>query len=92
MRQEKIKENKMNELLRLEKIDGGYNVLTKNGKKVGVFEVGHDGYYYYWSDLKGYFNSSFCREIADKLDKVNEKWDKEITEYFEQEQKEKNNG
>lgn len=50
-----------------------------NGKTIGTFEILDDGYfYYYFPDIlvPGAVDSSLLKEIAEKLEEVNEPWDK----------------
>jgi hypothetical protein len=43
-----------------------------------------DGFVYFWaSRVAGAMTSRELRDIADELDKRNEKWKKQIDEYFE---------
>ena len=42
-----------------------------------------DGYFYFWPELRGgAWEAWIMKLIADKLDKINEKWDNEINETF----------
>ena len=57
--------------------NGSFQVFYENGCYVGDFMVGDDGYLAYWPVQKeGYITSYFMRAVADKLDELNEKWDK----------------
>ena len=57
--------------------NGGFMVYWENDVYVGDIIVGDDGYFAYWPAKKnGYATSYFLRAIADKLDELNEKWDK----------------
>jgi hypothetical protein len=42
-----------------------------------------DGFIYFWASRNGALNSQQLRQIADELDKRNEKWQKQLNEYFE---------
>jgi hypothetical protein len=45
--------------------------------------AGDDGFYVYWPTNKfGTFDSRLLRQIADFLDWLNEPWQKQIEEYF----------
>lgn len=67
--------------------DYSYNVKIYNNPDMGKIEPLEDGYYYYWPVLRpGCWSSSMMREIADKLDELNEPWDKQVMEYHEQEE------
>ncbi len=51
----------------------------KNSYLVGTFEIGDDGYWYYcFPDVNngGLVASFILKELADKLDELNEPWDK----------------
>lgn len=43
-----------------------------------------DGYYVYWPRQcgKGYYTSEVLKAIAHELDRLNEPWDKDINDYF----------
>lgn len=41
------------------------------------------GYWHYWPTGNGALASWLLREIAEELDKRNEKWDKEVNEFFD---------
>jgi len=59
--------------------DWRYALHLDNGKIIGTFEVLDDGYfYYYFPDIlvPGAVDSSLLKEIAEKLEEVNEPWDK----------------
>jgi hypothetical protein len=46
-------------------------------RKRGDFEVGDDGYYYYWpANADGALAPYHLRWLADELDKMNAGWDK----------------
>ncbi len=65
--------------LSIESRTGSYKAYWNNGNKIGDFLIGDDGYYAYWPIQKsGYITSCFMREVADKLDELNEEWDKII--------------
>jgi hypothetical protein len=44
---------------------------------MGDLIVGDDGYYAWWptTNISGYIDSWVLRELADKLDELNKKWD-----------------
>ena len=54
--------------------------IPKHIKKNIVLDV--DGFYYYWPDGNGHYAPHHLREIADELDRMNEPWEKQIEEYF----------
>jgi len=60
--------------------NGSFKVYWENGVYVGDFIIGDDGYLAYWMEgtRKGYVTSYFLRAVADKLDELNERWDKII--------------
>lgn len=49
------------------------------------FEKGDDGYvmWHPCSIISGGMTSKQLRELADELDRRNEKWDKEVNDYFD---------
>ena len=56
-----------------------YSVRTKNGKLIGEFIRDVDGYFYFWSENNlGAWPSHLLRDIADKLDEINQLWDEHI--------------
>ena len=56
-----------------------YSVRTKNGKLIGEFIRDVDGYFYFWSENNlGAWPSHLLRDIADKLDEINQLWDEHV--------------
>jgi len=56
-----------------------YSVRNKNGKLIGEFIRDVDGYFYFWSENNlGAWPSHLLRDIADKLDEINQLWDEHI--------------
>lgn len=70
-----------------------YKLFADNNKEIGSFELDVDGFYYLWlkEDSKGCWASHTLREIADKLDEVNEFYNKNINEFFKKEQEKMDN-
>jgi hypothetical protein len=67
-----------------------YKVYYENHVFVGEFIIKEDGFYDFWPEHPskgGYWSSYILREIADKLDKLNAPYEKDLDEYFA-----KNNG
>ncbi len=63
----------------IKKDNGTFDIVYYNGVNLGTFEYGADGYLYYWPLLKsGCWASQPMREIANLLDSLNDKWDKEV--------------
>lgn len=64
---------------------GRYEVLHENGVSLGQLFAKEDGFYDWWPTQwnGGYIPSYILREIADKLDELNQEWGKNIDEYFE---------
>ena len=56
---------------------GQYRVHHYNGVIVGDLLKGDDGYYVWWPipDRHGYIPEHVLRELADKLQELNEDWD-----------------
>ena len=81
-------------LIRTTKTSNGYNIYYENNKLLGQLEPLEDGYYYYWpnEDLQGCWDSHTLRAIADKLNELNEPWDRQINDYFEKENMENEGG
>lgn len=56
-------------------------VQANNGVKAGEILMGDDGFYQFWPELRGgYWPSYAMREIADKVDSMNEAWEKKLEE------------
>jgi hypothetical protein len=52
-----------------------------NGVRFGCFSKEVDGYFYFkcdWAMSQGCFPSQFLRSLANRLDELNEEWDKEV--------------
>lgn len=43
-----------------------------------------DGFYKYWPEGKGCLTAEDLRILADGLDRLNESWQKQLDEYFDQ--------
>jgi len=59
----------------------------ENGKYIGDFIVDDDGFFYFWplkDNWWGCWASYILREIADKLDELNQPWSDQIDQYFEE--------
>lgn len=81
MYREKCMNLSSQDLLKLEKCDGGYEVYFENNVKLGHFLMDVDGYYYWWpmEDMgKGMWAPYVLRALADKLDDLNYPWDDQI--------------
>lgn len=61
-----------------ERKDGTIKVYAPNGTHLGDLLMGDDGYYEFWPELNraGYWPSWVLRDIANKVDALNEPWDK----------------
>ena len=58
---------------------GVIQVSTPNGVKAGEILMMEDGYYQFWPEVKhGYWPAWAMRQIADKVDSMNEDWDAKI--------------
>lgn len=71
----------MSEQLR---VDNGKLIFVPNGKEIGDIYQEVDGYFVFWPTGTGFWESHMLREIADLLDAMNEPWDTEVRNYFEQ--------
>lgn len=63
-------------------------VFFENGVYLGDFLIKDDGFYDFWPEhpsTGGYWPSYVLRELADKLDVLNAPYEKELNEYFENE-------
>lgn len=64
-----------------------YKLLLRE-KQIGLFYMGEDGYYVLEMDWpktphpKGYINEFFLNELLKKFKELNEEWNKQIEEYF----------
>lgn len=76
-------------MIKLEKLNQSYKVLTDTGKELGSFQMECDGIYGYYRDetLWGFESACTLRAIADKLDEVNKPLDDLQKEYFQNERK-----
>lgn len=62
-----------------------YKLTFYTGIEMGEFYKEIDGYYVYWPiQRNGFWESYVLRIIADKLDELNEPYDKEVQEYFKE--------
>ncbi len=60
-----------------------YTVLFDNGVKLGEILRDHDGFFYFWSELRGGFWEAYIlRDIADKCDELNAPYQRQIDEFF----------
>jgi len=66
------------------RVENGRLIFVPNGKDIGSVYQEVDGYYVFWPDGVGFWESHMLREIADLLDAMNEPWDTEVRNYFEQ--------
>lgn len=64
-------------------------LIFQNGVDLGAVYQEVDGYYVFWPEAVGSWEAWVLRDIADLLDKMNQPWDDEVREFFEQE-KERN--
>jgi hypothetical protein len=56
-----------------------YIVRTNNGKFIGEFIRDVDGYFYFWAENNlGAWPSYLLRDIADKMDEINQLWDEQL--------------
>lgn len=72
----------MKELCHYNEVSPGcFDVIYENGVKLGTLLAGADGYYGFWPNRRtGYWSSHIMREIANKIDKLDEPWDKIVQE------------
>lgn len=72
----------MQDKMYLERSDGVHELYTDitKQKRVGVFEVGLDGYYVFWpeSGLTGYYNEYLLGYLLSVLKELNQEWDKVV--------------
>ena len=61
--------------------DGTIKVYSPNSTHIGDILIVEDGYYEFWPELNrgGYWPSWVLRDIADKVDMLNEPWDKIVS-------------
>lgn len=66
--------------MKIEKLNKSYRVKTETDKYLGSFQLDSNGSYYFWvtEELTGCWNSHTLKEIAEKLDEVND----EFARYF----------
>lgn len=58
--------------------------IVKKATNKGDFVTGDDGFVVFWPEgQRGAFEAWHLRAIADELDRRNEKWLKQMNEYFE---------
>lgn len=58
---------------------GVVKVSAPNGVKAGEIICMEDGYYQFWPEVKhGYWPTWAMRQIADKVDSMNEEWDAKV--------------
>ncbi len=76
-------------MIKLEKLNQSYKVLTETNKLLGSFQMDCSGFYEYWRDesLWGSESAYQLRAIADKLDEVNKPFKDLQKTYFENERK-----
>lgn len=76
--------------IKLEKTDGSnYFLSTKNGKEIGHFILDIDGSYYFvmLENCSAYWAAHTLKEVAKLLDDVNEPFNKQVIDFFEQERR-----
>lgn len=61
--------------------------IVELAEKNGEIVMLEDGFWYYWLDNKGAIPAYQLRQLADELDKRNEKWEQQIDEYFRNQSK-----
>jgi septation ring formation regulator EzrA len=75
--------------MKLEKINNNYQVKTETNKLLGYFISDIDGSYYMkFEELSGYWAANTLKEITALLDDVNEPFNKQVIDYFLNEQNE----
>ena len=77
----------MKKFIALEKIEGGYKCIFENGVYIGDILVKEDGFYDWWPPhlgRGGCWSSYVLRELADKIDELNEPYQKEMEKFFEE--------
>lgn len=63
--------------------EGRWTVTTPNGASLGELIRKEDGFFDYWPDDRGgCFPAYILREIADKLDQINEPHRKALDDFF----------
>ncbi len=63
-----------------------YSVNLSNGKFIGYFEKGDDGFFHWWPGVEkdnGYWSSDLILELGRKLDELNIPYQKDLDVYFE---------
>lgn len=66
------------------RVENGRLIFVPNGKEIGDVYQEVDGYYVFSSAIQGFWESHMLREIANLLDSLNEPWDTEVRNYFDQ--------
>lgn len=62
---------------------GVFIVSAPNGVKAGEIIMMEDGFYQFWPESRGgYWPTWVMRQIADKVDLMNEKWSREVESAF----------
>jgi len=62
------------------------NKVYFNTAFLGIIERDVDGFFHFWIDTSGSWSSYSLRLIADKLDRVNKRWNDHINEYFKKQE------
>jgi hypothetical protein len=62
-----------------------FEVWLPNGKLLGKIEQDVDGYFHFLSTVQpkdGFIPAFILRELADRIDEINEPWDKIIEQHL----------
>ena len=73
--------------MKIEKLNQSYKVLADNNKEIGSFQLDDNGLYYFWikDETTGAWTAQNLKEIAQLLDDINQPFNKQVTDYFDQE-------
>lgn len=76
-------------MIKIEQVENKINFYWENNVYMGYAYKEVDGYYVFILEGKsgGFLESHVLRSIANKLDEINQLWDDQIQEYFENESK-----
>lgn len=58
--------------------DAKTGVLRVDGVPIGLVSTSEDGYYWYWGQVNGCYDSFQLRVIAKYLDIINKTWDNKV--------------
>jgi len=76
----------MDKLLTIDKEQNGTMDVraASSGKLLGCFMVSEDGYYNFWplESITGYYSSDMLIELGYRLKEINQWWEDNINEYF----------